>query len=130
MEQLGAQRVREIRGSRTSRRSTALEAGSCDRLWRRLGIDRAIIAAVGGRRLDAEAVERTIFAMVANRLSVKPLSKLAGCGWVAERAHVAGLPGVNEDACYRAMDVLLDVLAGYRSGCSSRSRRCWISRSI
>jgi hypothetical protein len=59
--------------------------GACwvaDRLWQRLGIDRAIIAAVGGRRLDAEAVERTLFAMVANRLSVKPLSKLAGCGWV------------------------------------------------
>jgi hypothetical protein len=89
--------------------------GACwvaDRLWQRLGIDRAIIEAVGGRRLDAEAVERTIFAMVANRLSVRPLSKLAGCGWVAERAHVSGLPEVNEDACYRAMDVLMDVLAG------------------
>ena len=50
--------------------------------------------------------------MVANRLSVRPLSKLAGCGWVAERAYVRGLAGVNEDACYRAMDVLMDVLAG------------------
>jgi DDE family transposase len=89
--------------------------GACwvaDRLWQRLGIEGAIIEAVGGRRLDAEGVERTIFAMVANRLSVKPLSKLAGCGWVAERAYVAGLPEVNEDACYRAMDVLMDVLAG------------------
>jgi hypothetical protein len=89
--------------------------GGCwvaDRLWQRLGIDQAIVQAVGGRRLDAEAVERTIFAMVANRLSVKPLSKLAGCGWVAERAYVAGLPGLNEDACYRAMDVLMDVLPG------------------
>jgi hypothetical protein len=89
--------------------------GACwaaDRLWQRLGIDRAIIEAVGGRRLDAEQLERTIFAMVANRLSVRPLSKLAGCGWVAERAYVAGLPEVNEDACYRAMDVVHDVLAG------------------
>ena len=89
--------------------------GGCwvaDRLWQRLGIDRAIIEAIGGRRLDAEAVERTIFAMVANRLSVKPLSKLAGCGWVAERAYVPGLADVNEDACYRAMDALLGVLAG------------------
>jgi hypothetical protein len=50
--------------------------------------------------------------MVANRLSVKPLSKLAGCGWVAERAYVPGLADVTEDACYRAMDVLMDVLAG------------------
>src|SRR5512144_134232 len=89
--------------------------GGCwlaDQLWRRLGIDQAIVQAVGGRRLDAQALERTIFAMVANRLSVKPLSKLAGCGWVAERACVPGLAEVNEDACYRAMDVLMDVLAG------------------
>jgi hypothetical protein len=89
--------------------------GACwvaDRLWQRLGIDHAIIEAVGGRRLDAEQTERTIFAMVANRLSVRPLSKLAGCGWVAERAYVAGLPDLNEDACYRAMDVVHDVLAG------------------
>ena len=89
--------------------------GGCwvaDQLWRRLGIDEAIVQAVGGRRLDAQALERTIFAMVANRLSVKPLSKLAGCGWVAERAYVPGLADVTEDACYRAMDVLIDVLAG------------------
>src|SRR5512144_944146 len=89
--------------------------GGCwlaDQLWRRLGIDQAIVQAVGGRRLDAQALERTIFAMVANRLSVKPLSKLAGCGWVAERAYVPGLAEVDEDACYRAMDVLMDVLAG------------------
>jgi hypothetical protein len=31
---------------------------------------------------------------------------------VAERAYVAGLPDLNEDACYRAMDVVHDVLAG------------------
>ena len=91
--------------------------GGCwvaDRLWQRLGIDEAIVEAVGGRRLDAQALERTIFAMVANRLSVRPLSKLAGCGWVAERAYVAGLPGLGEDACYRAMDVLMDVVPGLR----------------
>jgi Transposase DDE domain len=81
-----------------------------DRLWERLGIGEAIIAAAGGRRLEAEAVERTIFAMVANRLSVKPLSKLAGCDWVAERAFVEGLAEVSDDACYRAMDFLHAVL--------------------
>jgi hypothetical protein len=89
--------------------------GGCwvaDQLWRRLGIDEAIVRAVGGRRLDAQALERTLFAMVANRLSVKPLSKLAGCGWAAERAYVPGLAEVNEDACYRAMDILIDVLPG------------------
>jgi hypothetical protein len=83
--------------------------GSCwlaDRLWQRLGIGEAIVAAAGARRLEAAVVERTIFAMVANRLSVRPLSKLAGCDWVAERAFVDGLAGVSDDACYRAMDFL------------------------
>lgn len=88
--------------------------GACwlaDRLWQRFGIGDTIRQAVGGGRVDAEQVERVIFAMVANRLSVKPLSKLAGCGWVAERAHVDGLSGLSEDACYRAMDRLHDALA-------------------
>ncbi len=83
--------------------------GACwlaDRLWERLGIGESIIAAAGARRVEAAAVERTIFAMVANRLSVRPLSKLAGCGWVAERAFVEGLAEVTDDACYRAMDFL------------------------
>jgi hypothetical protein len=77
-----------------------------DRLWERLGIGQTIIAHAGGRRLQAEGVERAIFAMVANRLSVKPLSKLAGCEWVAERAFIEGLAQVSDDACYRAMDFL------------------------
>jgi hypothetical protein len=77
-----------------------------DRLWERLEIGKVIIEAAGGRRLQAEAVERAIFAIVANRLSVKPLSKLAGCGWVAERAFIEGLAEVSDDACYRAMDFL------------------------
>ena len=87
--------------------------GSCwlaDRLWERLGIGEAITKACAARRLDGAAVERTIFAMVANRLSVKPLSKLAGCDWVADRAFVQGLPGVTDDACYRAMDFLHETL--------------------
>ncbi len=77
-----------------------------DRLWERLEIGKVILEAAGGRRLEAEAVERAIFAMVANRMSVKPLSKLAGCDWVAERAFIEGLPAVSDDACYRAMDFL------------------------
>jgi hypothetical protein len=89
--------------------------GSCwlaDRLWERLGVGEAIIAAGGGRRLEAKAVERAIFAMVANRLSVKPPSKLASCDWVAERAFVQGLGEVSDDACYRAMDFLHAALPG------------------
>jgi hypothetical protein len=56
-------------------------------------------------------VERVIFAMVANRLSVRPLSKLAGCTWVARRVFIEGLEGVSDDACYRAMDFLMDAIA-------------------
>jgi hypothetical protein len=88
--------------------------GACwvaDRLWERLGIGAGIAKVAASRRLDGHAVERVIFAMVTNRLSVKPLSKLAGCTWVAERAHIDGLPeGMSDDACYRAMDFLLDAI--------------------
>jgi hypothetical protein len=45
------------------------------RLWERLEIGQTIIACAGGRRVAGERVERAIFAMVANRLSVKRLSK-------------------------------------------------------
>ncbi len=65
-----------------------------------------IIEAAGGRRLEVQAVERAIFAMVAYRMSVRSLSKLAGCGRVAERAFIEGLAEVSDDACYRAMDFL------------------------
>ncbi len=83
--------------------------GACwlaDRLWERLGIAETIVQAAGGRRVEGAAVERAIFAMVANRLSVKPLSKLAGCDWVADRAYIDGLAELSDDACYRAMDFL------------------------
>src|SRR6266700_2681944 len=63
------------------------------------------------RLVDAAVVERVIFAMVANRLSPTPLSKLAGCAWVAHRVFIDGLAEVDEDSCYRAMDVFLSVLA-------------------
>ena len=82
-----------------------------DRLWEGLGIGKAICSVAASRRLDAEATERVIFSMVANRLSVKPLSKLAGCSWVARRAFIDGLPEVSDDSCYRAMDFLIDALA-------------------
>lgn len=87
-----------------------------DRLWQRLGIGAQIIDVVGrrrgpGRRVDAAVVERVIFAMVANRLSPTPLAKLAGCSWVANRVFIDGLAEVDEDSCYRAMDVFLSLLA-------------------
>jgi Transposase DDE domain len=87
-----------------------------DQLWQRLGIGKQIIAVAGrragpGRRVDPALVERIVFAMVANRLSPTPLSKLAGCSWVAHRVFIDGLAQVSDDACYRAMDVFLSTLA-------------------
>ncbi len=86
-----------------------------DRLWERLGIGAQIVAVAGrragpGRPVDAAATERALFAMVANRLSATPLSKLAGCRWVAERVFIDRLEAVDDDACYRAMDVFMKTL--------------------
>ena len=49
-----------------------------------------------------------LFALVANR-ALAPGSKLAAAGWVNRRAHIDGLAETSDDACYRAMDWLLDI---------------------
>jgi len=82
-------------------------AWALDGLWRRLGIDKTMNAMLAGRRLDPR-IERVIFALVANR-ALEPLSKLAATRWVAERVALPGLDAVDDDACYRAMDWLLEV---------------------
>jgi hypothetical protein len=82
-------------------------AWALDGLWRMLGIDRALWRLLEGRRLDVRA-ERVLFAMVANR-ALEPLSKLAASKWVCERAWIGGLSELDEDACYRAMDWLLEI---------------------
>src|SRR5256884_298815 len=84
-------------------------AWTLDRIWERLGIGAAIRRAAEGRRLDGEAVERVVFALVAQR-ALEPGSKLAATGWVAERVAIEGCPGFSEDAAYAAMDFLLDAL--------------------
>jgi hypothetical protein len=81
-----------------------------DQLWSRLGIGAAIRRVAADRRVDPAQVERVIFAMVANRLSPTPLSKLAGAAWVSNRVFIDGLPMLCDDACYRGMDFLLDAL--------------------
>jgi hypothetical protein len=80
-----------------------------DRLWERLGIDEALRRVATGRRLDAEAVERVLFALVAQR-ALEPGSKLAATRWVAQRVAIEGCPGFCDDAAYAAMDFLLDAL--------------------
>src|SRR5256885_4954732 len=78
-----------------------------DQLWARLGIGQAMTAALARTRRDA-ATERVLFALVANR-ALDPSSKLAAAHWVGRAAHVDQLPAATDDACYRAMDWLLDV---------------------
>ena len=84
-------------------------AWTLDRVWERLGIGAAIRRVAAGRRLDGEAVERVLFALVAQR-ALEPGSKLAGTRWVAERVAIEGCPGFSEDAAYAGMDFLLEAL--------------------
>jgi len=83
-------------------------AYALDGLWQRLGIGAAIRAALTGRRVQAGGVERILFALVANR-ALKPSSKLAATDWIAHDVHIDGLGEAGDDACYRAMDALLDI---------------------
>ena len=78
-----------------------------DALWGRLGIDTVMARLLAGRKRDPRT-ERVLFALVANR-ALEPGSKLAAAGWVNRRAHIDGLPETSDDACYRAMDWLLDI---------------------
>jgi len=85
-------------------------AWTLDRVWEGLGIGAAIRRVAAGRRLDGDAVERVVFALVAQR-ALEPGSKLAGTKWVAERVAIEGCAGFSDDAAYAAMDFLLDALA-------------------
>jgi hypothetical protein len=84
-------------------------AWTLDRVWERLGIGAAVRRVADGRRLDAEVVERVLFALVAQR-ALEPGSKLASTDWVAHRVAIQGCPGFSDDAAYRGMDFLLDAL--------------------
>ena len=84
-------------------------AWTLDRMWERLGIGAAIRRVAAGRRLDGEAVERIVFALVAQR-ALEPGSKLAATDWVATRVAIEGCPGFTDDQAYRAMDFLLAAL--------------------
>jgi Transposase DDE domain len=81
-----------------------------DRLWERLGIGAALRRVAGGRRLDGDATERVIFALVAQR-ALEPGSKLAATRWVGQRVAIEGCPEFCEDTAYAAMDFLLGALS-------------------
>jgi hypothetical protein len=78
-----------------------------DALWERLGIGPAMRELLKGRRLDPSA-ERVLFALAANR-ALAPSPKLAASRWAGEDVLVTGLPTTTGDACYRAMDWLLQI---------------------
>ena len=78
-----------------------------DALWSRLGIGTEMRRLLKGRRRD-DTAERVLFALVANR-ALSPSSKLAASRWISEDVLVSGLPDVSADACYRAMDWLLEI---------------------
>jgi hypothetical protein len=84
-------------------------AWTLDRIWERLGIGAAVRRVAAGRRLDGDAVERVVFALVAQR-ALEPGSKLAGTKWVAERVAIERCEGFSDDAAYAAMDFLLEAL--------------------
>ena len=78
-----------------------------DALWSRLGIGQVMRKLLKGRRLD-DSAERVLFALAANR-ALAPSSKLAGSRWASEDVLITGLPVTSDDACYRAMDWLLEI---------------------
>jgi hypothetical protein len=80
-----------------------------DALWQRLEIGKTMKRLLKGRRLDPSA-ERVLFALVANR-ALAPSSKLAASRWVNDDVAIDGLPSTSDDACYRAMDWLLEISA-------------------
>jgi len=81
-----------------------------DQLWRRLGLEDAVRATLAGRRLSPET-ERVLFALAANR-ALAASSKLAAVDWISGDVHIDGLPETSDDACYRAMDHLLEIEPG------------------
>jgi Transposase DDE domain len=80
-----------------------------DALWQRLEIGTTMKRLLKGRRLDPSA-ERVLFALVANR-ALAPSSKLAASRWVNDDVAIDGLPSTSDDACYRAMDWLIEISA-------------------
>ena len=77
-----------------------------DALWRRLGVPDALARVLGPRRFSTD-VERVLFAMVANR-ALDPCSKLACAEWAIDDVAIWGLEEIDEDQCYRAMDLLVE----------------------
>jgi Transposase DDE domain len=77
-----------------------------DALWAQLEIGTQIKQIADGRRFTT-AVERVLFALVANR-AIAPMSKLSAAEWACEDVVIPGLAGMDDDQAYRAMDLLVE----------------------
>lgn len=77
-----------------------------DGMWKRLRID-AVLKRLLANRDYRTPVERSIFAMVANR-ALNPGSKLSIEDWAACEVIIDGLPETEVHQLYRAMDFLLE----------------------
>ncbi len=75
-------------------------------LWARLEIGASIKRVADGRRFTT-AVERVLFALVANR-AIEPMSKLSAAEWATQDVVIPGLAGMDDDQAYRAMDLLVE----------------------
>jgi transposase len=75
-------------------------------LWARLEIGTSIKRIADGRRFTT-AVERVLFALVANR-AIEPMSKLSAAEWATEDVVIPGLAAMDDDQAYRAMDLLVE----------------------
>jgi transposase len=77
-----------------------------DALWAKLEIGTSIKRIADGRRFTT-AVERVLFALVANR-AIAPMSKLSAAEWATQDVVIPGLAGMDDDQAYRAMDLLVE----------------------
>src|SRR6266542_66000 len=77
-----------------------------DALWAKLEIGTSIRRIADGRRFTT-AVERVLFALVANR-AIAPMSKLSAAEWASQDVVIPGLGGMDDDQAYRAMDLLVE----------------------
>jgi transposase len=74
-------------------------------LWKKLNFEKLLTKHIRNRNYSTPIVQ-AIFAMVANRC-LAPRSKLALTEWVEQDVFIPGLPRVDVQIVYRAMDFLL-----------------------
>ena len=75
-------------------------------LWEQLNLQKILENRIVNKQFKTP-IARAVFAMVANRC-LSPSSKLAVTEWVERDVHIPGLPSVDVQVLYRAMDFLLE----------------------